>query len=80
MIKKVVTTYWNQGGFYLELEPEIRHETERSMWRRAYWLGFTHVETKHGYYRVGEGFVVKDIPSHVQMIPKVCRVGPTKEA
>jgi hypothetical protein len=74
MTKKTVTAYWNQGGFYLEPEPEIRHPTERSMWRRAFALGFSHVCTLHGYYEIGKGFTVKDIPAREQRIPKVCRV------
>jgi hypothetical protein len=44
------------------------------MWRRAHALGFTHVCTKHGYYRKGEGFVVEDIPSIVRKIPKLIRI------
>lgn len=67
--KKTTTAYWNQGGYYLEDEPHLCHWAESNMFRRADELGYTHVETKHGYYQDGQ-FQVRDIPARLQRIPK----------
>lgn len=69
MQKKIATAYWNQGGFYLEDEPQVYHGSEASMHRRAHVLGYTHVCTKHGYYVPGVGFKVEDIVPHTRRIP-----------
>lgn len=74
---KTTTVYWNQGGYYLEDEPEIRYPSEASMHRRAHALGYTHVCTKHGYYMPSIGFKAdEDIGVHTRRIPKQYRREP----
>lgn len=70
--RKTVTAYWNSGGFYLECEPETWHPTESSMYRRAHYLGYTHVKVLHGYYSTTtRSFEVQaDISERMGLIPK----------
>jgi len=71
--KKTALCYWNAGGMYFEQDPNVRLETEASMFRRAHVLGYTHVEMRHGYYIVGKGFMERGIDSILKRIPKKYR-------
>jgi hypothetical protein len=73
-MKNNVTVYWNEGGYYLEPTPEIRYNTEASMFRMADTLGYTHVKIVHGRYKIGEGFISNNVISPcIKRIPKKYR-------
>ena len=75
--KKIATSYYCEGGYYLNLTGLGGLSTEADLCRKLHTLGYTHYRIQHARRKEG-GVLEKNLgipTSHPRRIPKMYRVG-----